>query len=108
MRLLGPASEEEMIAVFLRGELDSGRYGKKLRTLARDRRTEDLLRRPDLGDVEANAYRRRLLEEHRAYERRDGLFGGFPQQVEWFRAALERDEVRHPLHRLGLVAGAVR
>ena len=94
MRLLGPASEEEMIAVFLRGELDSGRYGKKLRTLlARDRRTEDLLRRPDLGDVEANAYRRRLLEEHRAYERRDGLFGGFPQQVEWFRAALERDEV---------------
>ena len=83
-----------MIAVFLRGELDSGRYGKKLRTLlARDRRTEDLLRRPDLGDVEANAYRRRLLEEHRAYERRDGLFGGFPQQVEWFRAALERDEV---------------
>jgi len=94
MRLLDPASEEEMIAVFLRGELDSGRYGKKLRTLlARDRRTEDLLRRPDLGDVEANAYRRRLLEEHRAYERRDGLFGGFPQQVEWFRAALERDEV---------------
>jgi len=94
MRLLGPASEEEMIAVFLRGELDSGRYGKKLRTLlARDRRAEDVLRRPDLGDVEANAYRRRLLEEHRAYERRDGLFGGFPQQVEWFRAALERDEV---------------
>ena len=94
MRLLGPASEEEMIAVFLRGELDSSRYGKKLRTLlARDRRAEDVLRRPDLGDVEANAYRRRLLEEHRAYERRDGLFGGFPQQVEWFRAALERDEV---------------
>ena len=94
MRLLGPASEEEMIAVFLRGELDSGRYGKKLRTLlARDRRAEDVLRRPDLGDVEANAYRRRLLEEHRAYERRDGLFGGFPQQVEWFRAALEPDEV---------------
>src|SRR5437763_4011770 len=76
MRLRGPASEEEMIAVFLRGELDSGRYGKKLRTLlARDRRAEDVLRRPDLGDVEANAYRRRLLEEHRAYERRDGLFG---------------------------------
>src|SRR6266516_1472578 len=94
MRLLGSSSEDEMIAVFLRGELDSGRYGEKLRALlARDRRTEDVLRRADLGDVDANAYRRRLLEEHRAYERRDGLFGGFPQHVEWFRAALERDEV---------------
>src|SRR5438045_8040802 len=94
MRLLGPASEEEMIAVFLRGELDSGRYGKKLRALlVRDRRTEDVLRRPDLGDVEAKAYRRRLLEAHRAYERRHGPLGGFAQHVEWFRAALERDEV---------------
>jgi hypothetical protein len=51
VRLLGPVSEDEMIAVFLRGELNSGRYGKKLRTLlARDEQDVDVLRRPRLAD----------------------------------------------------------
>src|SRR6266540_1261933 len=41
MQLLHPITEEEVIAVFLRGELDSGRYGAKLRgLLARDGRGE--------------------------------------------------------------------
>jgi hypothetical protein len=94
MRLLHPVSEDEVVAVFLRGELDSSRYGEKLSAiLARDGRDLRVLRSPDLGDAETNAYRRQLLDEYRAYERRDGLFLGFPQAVEWFRAALERDEV---------------
>ena len=94
MRILRPISEDEMIAVFLCAELDSSRYRERLRGwLARDGRDHDVLRRPDLGDPGANDYRRGLLEEHRAYERREGLFGGFPQRVEWFRAALGRDEV---------------
>lgn len=85
MRLLHPVAEEEMIAVFLRGELESARFGDKLRAmLVRDGR--------DIDDAD-DAYRRALLEEHRAYERRDGLFGGFPREVDWFRAALARDEV---------------
>jgi hypothetical protein len=94
MRLLHRVSEDEMIAVFLRGELDSGRYGDKLRALlARDARAVDVLRRPDLGDAAENGYRRRLLDEHRAYERREGLFQGFPSRVDWFRASLTADEV---------------
>jgi hypothetical protein len=85
MRLLHPITEGEMISVFLRGELDSERYGDKLRgMLARDGR--------ELGDAD-DAYRRQLLDEHRAYERRDGMFFGFPREVDWFRAALTRDEV---------------
>ncbi len=83
-----------MIATFLRAEVDSRRYGDKLRALlVRDGRSEDVLRRPDLNDVEANAYRRRLLDEHREYVRREGMFGGFPRGLEWFRATLDRDEV---------------
>jgi hypothetical protein len=94
VRLLRPISEDEMVAVFLRAELDSSRYGERLRGfLARDGRVPDVLRRPDLDDPEANGYRRGLLEEHRAYEPRDGLFGGFPKRVDWFRAVLSRDEV---------------
>ena len=74
-----------MIAVFLLAELESERFGDKLRRImARDGVNFD--------DADA-AYRRRLLEEHRAYERRDGLFGGFPFDVDWFRVALTRGEM---------------
>ncbi|MDP9491222.1 MAG: hypothetical protein M3P42_03340 [Actinomycetota bacterium] len=99
MRILRPISEDEMIGVFLRAELGSGRYGEKLRGLLnRDGRDLDVLRRPDLDDSAANGYRRGLFDEHRAYERRDDLFGGFPQRISWFRAVLSRDEVLEILY----------
>jgi hypothetical protein len=94
MRILGPVTEDEVIACFLRAELTSERYGQKLRTLlARDRMAIDVLVRPDLGDPEANRYRRTLLDEHRAFERREGLFADFPKHIDWHRAALEPEEV---------------
>src|SRR5690349_10252590 len=80
-----------MIAAFLAAEIDSPRYGAAIRTiLARDGRGEDVMRRPEAAD---NAYRRAVLEEHRAYERREGLFLGFPRDVDWHRAAFSHDEV---------------
>jgi hypothetical protein len=94
MRLLRRVSEDEVVAAFLRAELDSGRYGATLRALlARDGRPEDVLRRPDLDSGMDNDYRRAVLDEHRAFERREGLFFGFPRRVEWQRAALAPDEV---------------
>ena len=94
MQLLRPITEHEVISVFLRGELDSDRFGEKLRaSLTRDGRDEAVLRRPDLDDAGENGYRLRLLDEHRAYGRREGLFLDFPSQVDWFRAALGPDEV---------------
>lgn len=82
-------SEDEMIAVFLRGEIDSDRWGPKLRELlARDGRTE----------ADDSEYRRQLLDEHRAYVRREGLFHGFPEHVDWYRAVLDRDEVLDVLY----------
>ena len=94
MRLLHPVGEDEVVATFLRAELDSERYGEKLRRLlARDGRALDVLERPKVADHDENAYRRALLEEHRAYVSREGLFLGFPEHVDWHRAALTADEV---------------
>jgi hypothetical protein len=91
VKLLESITEDEMIVTFVRGELGSGRYGEWLRAMvARDGRTVD-----DLGDAD---YARRLLEEYRAYESREGLFGGFPRDVEWFRAAMTRDELLDVLY----------
>jgi hypothetical protein len=86
--------EDEVIAVFLRGELDSGRYGATLcGLLVRDGRDAQVLRHADLDVASDNAYRRRLLDEHRAYDRREGLFLDFPRRVSWSRAALGQAEV---------------
>jgi hypothetical protein len=67
-------TEDEMIDVFIRGELESERWREKILAL---------------GDLDA----RTLLEEHRAYERREGLFLDFPRDVDWFCAAVTRDEL---------------
>ena len=63
-----------MIDVFIRGELQSERWREKLQ---------------GLGDLDSRA----LLEEHRAYERREGLFLDFPRDVDWFRAAVTPDDL---------------
>ncbi len=95
MRLLRPASEDEVVAVFLRAEADdTGRYRDTiLARLDSDREPPGILARPDLGDPRQNAYRRRLLGDLRGFGRGEMMFVGFPQRVEWHRAALSRDEL---------------
>jgi hypothetical protein len=94
MRILRPATEDEVVAAFLRAELDSGRYGEVVRKLLeRDGVDADVLARPDLTDPAANRYRSGLLDEYRGFEQRIGLFGGFPEGVDWHRAALTPHEV---------------
>ena len=78
-----------MVATFLLGELDSERFGPGIRAEI----DEPLLLEPDLEDEEQNALRSAALEATRAYERRDGLFHGFPDDVRWERVALTPDEV---------------
>lgn len=95
MRFLRPASEDEVVAAFLRAEADEvGRYREAiLQRLASEQEALDTVRRPNLSDSRQNAYRRRLLEELRGFGRGEGVFVGFPQRVEWQRAALSRDEL---------------
>src|SRR5262245_18351672 len=76
-----------MIATFLRAEIDSARYGERIRAILARHGTD-----PERF-LEDPAYCRRLPEEHRAYERGEGLFLGLPDDLEWFRAALEPHEV---------------
>jgi hypothetical protein len=95
MRLLRPASEDEVVAAFLRAESDdTGRYRASIRErLAADGEPLDTVRRPDLGDPRQNAYRRRLLGDTRGFGRGDGMFVGFPARVDWQRASLSREEL---------------
>jgi hypothetical protein len=94
MRILGRVTEEDVVAAFLRGELESERWREPLLALLHeDGMDVAVVASPDVDDPAESAYRARLLDRHRAWLRREGLFNGFPEHVEWRRAALSPDEV---------------
>jgi hypothetical protein len=99
VRVLGRATEAEVIASFLRGELESDRWSDLLvGYLTADDRDATVVTNPRLDDPEENTYRAELLDRHRSWLRREGLFLGFPQDVGWFRAALSRERVLSVLY----------
>jgi hypothetical protein len=94
MRIVRDSSEAEMVAAFLRAELDSSRYGDRVRALLDEAGADEgLLRRPRITDPRENELREDLLDRYRGWLSREGLFGGFPEGVDWSLAALARDEV---------------
>jgi hypothetical protein len=94
MRIIQESTEAEVVAVFLRAELDSPRYGERIsELLPAAGLDESALLAPELEDADTNTRRARVLEEHRAWLRRDGLFGGFPEEVDWALVGLTPEEV---------------
>jgi hypothetical protein len=101
MRLIEPASEDDMVLAFLRAEIESQRFAADvLAALAAFGLDRALVDDADLRDEEANLYRRRVLEAYRGPRGGPaaGVFGGLPDDVAWSWAALtpvELAEVRY-------------
>ncbi|MDX6239127.1 MAG: hypothetical protein QOG10_3942 [Kribbellaceae bacterium] len=93
MRIIGAASEAEMVASFLVGELSSERFGSTLtRVLARIGHSRALLTNANLSDPKENEQRRRVLGEFRGYRQNRELFEGFPDEVGWQHVLLSPSE----------------
>jgi hypothetical protein len=86
---LGPAVDESVVvATFLRGELDSARFGPEVRAaLARAGEGEALVRAPDLADSSANHRRRAVLFDYRG-----DYLGANLDGLRWRRAELRPAE----------------
>ncbi|MGH2882250.1 MAG: hypothetical protein ACRDPA_06035 [Solirubrobacteraceae bacterium] len=94
MHILGESSEEEMIAIFLQGELFSPRFGPVVRdALLAHGQHEELLRDPDLTDEKANRLRRCVLAATRGYGEARELFEHFADDVGWVWARLTAAEL---------------
>jgi hypothetical protein len=94
MRRLRPGSEAEMVALFLRTELPSARFGDELRALLeRAGLPERVVTDPDLGDDAENQARLRLLTDQRGYGTRTEVFENFPDDVCWQWAAITAAEL---------------
>jgi hypothetical protein len=96
MRVIGPATEDDMVLSFLRAEVESSRFsGDLLAALASLGLDRTLVDRADPRDVEANLSRRRVLEQYRGPRRGPGagIFGGFPDDISWSWAMLTPEEL---------------
>jgi hypothetical protein len=96
MRVIGPASEDDMVLAFLRAEIASSRFSEVvLAALADMGLDRTLVDRADLSDEKENLRRRRVLEHYRGPRCGPGagVFGGFPDDVSWSWAALTPAEL---------------
>jgi hypothetical protein len=89
MHLLQPTTEADMIAIYLKAEIASERFGQEIRTLLeRDGCSHAIVHTPDITSTSENTYRRQLLNGYRAY-----VFDELPAHTAWYRALLTREEV---------------
>jgi hypothetical protein len=94
MRIVRTATEAEVVAAFLRGELESSRWRDRLLALLReDGADASVVGNPRVDDADENAYRAALLDRHRGWLRRERLFDGLPERIDWSRMALAPEEV---------------
>jgi hypothetical protein len=99
MRLSQIISADEMVAHFLRTEIHSSRFESAiLDLLAKDGKDRALVDSPDLHDPSENAYRAELLGKWRGYGRDADVFTGFPDDVVWYRAVLDRADWERVLY----------
>src|SRR5262245_38036307 len=94
MRLLEAITEDEMVAVFLKTEINSMRFSADIMALLRrDGMSRRIIDTPDTRNQEENAYRIRLLGDFRGYKQGRALFSSFPDEVSWRRALLSGEEL---------------
>ena len=87
-------TEHEMVATFLKAEINSSRFRRKLLPPLRlDGISRSVVERPDTSDEVENTYRRRLLGALRGFGRDQNLFASFPRCVTWHRCALSKEQL---------------
>jgi hypothetical protein len=91
MRVLRVSTADEMVAEFLRAEVDSPRWPLLPVILAQTGLTRDQVVRPNLSDAVENWRRGVVLSRHRGWPAL--LFEGWPNSTTWHRVALSRDEL---------------
>lgn len=90
---LGPGSEADMVAAFLRAELDSPRWAADVSAgLARIGASRALIEQADPSNSAENRERVQVLA-YRGYPERTALFAGFPTNVAWQRATLDATDL---------------
>jgi len=93
MKIIRDITENEFVSEFLKGEIDSLRFGATIREISkRDHKNTSVVTNPDLKSEIENKYRAELLAEFRGFGRNTYLFPGFPSDTKWKRAYMDHGD----------------
>lgn len=83
-----------MVATFLQAEIDSSRWGDRVRQLlARRELSEDIIRSPRLMSSLQNQQRAELLGDFRGWKRKSMLFQDWPTILNWSIVAIGKNDL---------------
>ncbi len=94
LTLLRAATEDEMIAAFVRAELESPRFGAALRSTLAELGMSVEVVSAAASVAGANEARRQLLAAYRGWGQYESVFGGMPDDVVWSWAELDESVLR--------------
>lgn len=97
MKLLRSITEDEVISVFLKGEIKSKRFGKEI-VAALKGRGREIITHPSLKSRKDNIFRRNLLAKVRGFGKNRDLFENFPADVKWFKAIIDAKELKKAMY----------
>lgn len=94
MKLLTQIPESKMVATFLKAEYSSERFSGELKKIMQKLSADaKIITTPDLKDEHENHVRAQVLGDYRGYKQNRNIFTGFPHDLIWYAAALERKEI---------------
>lgn len=94
MQILSKSSKDEMVALFLKEELNSKRFRDTLLGIIKKANIdESLILNYNLKNANENKIRKLILKEYRGYENNTGIFENFPKNIEWFWAELSLQDI---------------
>ena len=94
MKLNSKLTEDQFVQEFLAQELNSKRFGDKIRSvLAKKGLTDSIITQSDFSDKEENTLRSAILSDFRGYKRNKLIFTKYPDDVQWYEATMKKDEL---------------
>lgn len=95
MKIIKKTTEDDMIAVFLRTEINSKRFRDKLNEILNSLNIDlKIIINPNVKNKEENDIRRYILNEYRGYGDKNRLFEGFPNNIDWYYVLLNKDDIK--------------
>jgi hypothetical protein len=93
MKIKNKSSENEMVSLFLSGEIKSERWKNKIIEITEKNNIDiNIINSPNLNNKEENKSRKLILEKFRGYNKKE-LFNNFPKKIDWNWAILNKNDI---------------
>ena len=93
MKILNKSSENEMIAIFLNGEIKSERWVNRINEIIQKNNVnKNIIINPNLNNNDENQLRKLVLKIFRGYNNKE-IFKNFPKKIDWNWALLDKNDI---------------